>query len=107
MRFSSLLIIVFFLAGCGYHVPGQSRALPADVEKLYIQPFVNKTTEPRLEYQMTRRVSDVFSRNSTISQVENLQLAEAVLHGTVRDYQTRALSYASNDEINQYIHNVS
>jgi len=88
--------------GCGYHFPGQSGALPEGVEKLYIPLFINKTAEPQLEYKMTSRVSEVFSRNSKISQVEKSISAEAVLLGTVRDYTTRALSYNSNDNIGEY-----
>jgi len=88
--------------GCGYHFPGQSGALPEGVEKLYIPLFINKTAEPQLEYKMTSRVSEVFSRNSKISQVEKSISAEAVLLGTIRDYTTRALSYNSNDNIGEY-----
>ncbi len=88
--------------GCGYHFPGQSGALPEGVEKLYIPLFINKTAEPQLESKMTSRVSEVFSRNSKISQVEKPISAEAVLLGTVRDYTTRALSYNSADNIGEY-----
>ena len=102
MKFLSLFILLFCLSGCGYHFPGQSGALPAGVEKLYIPLFVNKTAEPQLENKMTNRVSEVFSRNSKISQVENPNDAEAVLFGTIRDYQTRALSYDRNDAIGEY-----
>ncbi|MCK5913969.1 MAG: hypothetical protein KAG12_08805, partial [Desulfuromusa sp.] len=76
--------------------------LPGGVEQLYIPLFVNKTAEPQLEYKMTSRVSEVFSRNSKISQVEKGAQAEAILVGTVRSYQTRALSYDRNDAIGEY-----
>ena len=102
MKFFSLFILLFCLSGCGYHFPGQSGALPAGVEKLYIPLFVNKTAEPQLENKITSRVSEVFSRNSKISQVENPSDAEAILLGTVSGYQTRALSYDSNDDIGEY-----
>lgn len=102
MRFIGLFIILFFLTGCGYQFPGQAGALPTGVEKLYIPLFINKTTEPQLEYQMTSRVSEVFSRNSKISQVEIPEYAEASLLGTIRSYKTRALSYDSTDAIGEY-----
>ncbi len=102
MRFLVLFLLLSCLPGCGYHFPGQSGALPGGVEKLYLPLFVNKTAEPQLEYKMTSRVSEVFSRNSKISQVENPISAEATLLGTVRDYTTRALSYDSNDNIGEY-----
>ena len=102
MRAFSLIVLLFCLSGCGYHFPGQSGALPGGVEKLYIPLFVNKTTEPQLENKVTSRVSEVFARNSKIFQVEKAKLAEAILVGTIRSYQTRALSYDRNDAIGEY-----
>ncbi|MEE4253166.1 MAG: LptE family protein [Desulfuromusa sp.] len=103
MRFFSLFIILFFcLVGCGYHFPGQGGALPGGVEKIYIPLFVNKTAEPQLENKLTSRISEVFSRNSKISQVEKKESAEAILEGTIRAYKSRALSYDPNDDIGEY-----
>ena len=102
MRLLSFLVLLFCLSGCGYHFPGQAGALPGGVEQLYIPLFVNKTAEPQLEYKMTSRVSEVFSRNSKVSQVEKREQAEAILVGTIRSYQTRALSYDRNDAIGEY-----
>ena len=102
MRLLSFLVLLFCLPGCGYHFPGQAGALPGGVEQLYIPLFVNQTAEPQLEYKMTSRVSEVFSRNSKISQVEKVEQAEAILVGAIRSYQTRALSYDRNDTIGEY-----
>ena len=102
MRLLSFFVLLFCLSGCGYHFPGQAGALPGGVEQLYIPLFVNKTAEPQLEYKMTSRVSEVFSRNSKVSQVEKREQAEAILVGTIRSYQTRALSYDRNDAIGEY-----
>jgi hypothetical protein len=88
--------------GCGYHFPGHDGALPGGVEKIYIPLFVNKTAEPQLENKLTSRVSEVFSRNSNISQVEKKESAEAILEGTIRDYKSTALSYDPNDDIGEY-----
>ncbi|MCK5912983.1 MAG: hypothetical protein KAG12_03840 [Desulfuromusa sp.] len=98
----SLFVLLFCLSGCGYNFPGRTGTLPGGVEKLYIPLFTNKTTEPQLEYKISSRVSEVFSRNRKIFQVEKASLAEAILIGTVRSYQTRALSYDRNDAIGEY-----
>ncbi len=103
MRWASLFILLFCLSGCGYHLPGQADGLPGGVEKLYIQLFVNTTAEPRLETRMTSQVSQVFSRNKNIDQVEKQKNAEAVLEGTIRDYQNKSLSYNKNDDIGTYL----
>lgn len=102
MRVLSLFVLLFCLSGCGYNFPGRTGTLPGGVEKLYIPLFTNKTTEPQLEYKISSRVSEVFSRNRKIFQVEKASLAEAILMGTVRSYQTRALSYDRNDAIGEY-----
>ena len=103
MKVLSCFTLLFCLLGCGYHFPGQGGALPGGVEKLYIPLFINKTAEPRLETTMTSQVSEVFSRNNKIDQVEKQKDAEAVLEGTVRDYESHALSYDKNDDIGVYL----
>jgi len=103
MKFFSLFIALSFcLVSCGYHFPGQGGTLPGGVEKIYIPLFVNKTSQPQLENKLTSQVSAVFSRNSNISQVENIDFAEAVLDGTIRSYKSTALSYDSKDNIGEY-----
>ena len=102
MRFLSLVLILLCLSGCGYRFAGSAGALPGGVEKLHIPLFVNQTAVPQLEYQTTSRVSEVFSRNNKISQVEKPKRAEAILIGTVSSYSSRALSYDNQDRIGEY-----
>jgi len=102
MKFITSLALFLCLAACGYHFPGQGGNLPGGVEKIYIPLFVNKTAEPQLENKLTSRISEVFSRNSNISQVEKKESAEAILEGTIRDYRSTALSYDLNDDIGEY-----
>ncbi len=103
MRFLGFFILLFCLSGCGYHFSGYSGTLPGGVEKLYIPLFINKTIEPRLETRITSQVSEIFSRNDKIHQVEKKADAEAVLYGTIRQYKSRALSYSRNDDIGTYL----
>jgi len=103
MKLSALLILLCCcLSGCGYHFSGGSGVLPAEIEKLYVPLFVNLTAEPQLEQRLTTRVSEVFSRNSEIIQVEKIQFADAVLLGTINDYHSQALAYDRNDAIGMY-----
>lgn len=102
MKSVLFLVLLFCLLGCGYHFPGQSGTLPGNVEKIYISLFENKTSEPSLENTLTNRISEVFSRNNYISQVEKRDEAEALLQGTIRSYTSRALSYDSDDDIGKY-----
>lgn len=96
------LVLVICLAGCGYSFPGKSGMLPGGVEKLYVPLFINKTSEPRLENKLGNRISEVFARSSKISQVGQEDAAEAILLGTISNYQSRALSYDRNDDVGEY-----
>jgi len=97
-----LLLFVLFLSGCGYSVPGQSGSVPAGVEKIFIPLFVNNTSKPLLENELTNRVSEVFSRNIYIEQVNKQEQSEAILKGVIGSYSSRAISYNSNDDIGEY-----
>lgn len=102
MRHIITLFFLLLLTACGYQFPGQGGALPGGVEKLYIPLFVNKTSEAQLDNKLSSRVTEVFARNSKISQVENPDQANAILVGSIDKYQSRALSYDKNDDISEY-----
>lgn len=97
-----LLLLLLALTGCGYHFSGQGSELPGGVQKIYLPLFVNRTAEPRLENRLGSDLSLVFARNSSISQVEKRELAEAALEGVISDFSSRAVSYDRNDDISEY-----
>jgi hypothetical protein len=103
MKFFCSLVLLFCLSGCGYHFSGYSGQLPGGAERLYIPLFVNKTNESRLETRFASQVSEVFSRNKKILQVETREDSEAVLLGTVRSYKNKSLSYDRRDDIGTYL----
>lgn len=103
MKLFCSFVLLLCLTGCGYHFSGHAGSLPGGVEKLYIPLFVNKTSEPRLETRFASQVSEVFSRNKKILQVEKREDAEAVLLGTVRSYKNKSLSYDRRDDIGTYL----
>jgi outer membrane lipopolysaccharide assembly protein LptE/RlpB len=102
MRSLLAALLVLALFGCGYSFNGGQDALPGQVERLYLPLFVNQTTEPRLENQLSRDISEVFGRRPDISQVESVLQAEAILEGIIVDYSIRALSYDDKDNIVEY-----
>lgn len=103
MKFFCSLVLLLCLSGCGYHFSGHAGNLPGGVETLYIPLFINKTNEPRLETRLASQVSEVFSRNKKIRQVEKREAAEAVLLGTVRSYKNKSFSYDRQDGIGTYL----
>jgi outer membrane lipopolysaccharide assembly protein LptE/RlpB len=102
MRALIIIALLVLLAGCGYHFPGKSGALPGDVQQLQIPLFANRTAKPQLENLLSSRVSEVFARNHKVTLVEQAAQAEAVLEGVIRSYSVTALSYNQNDDISEY-----
>lgn len=102
MRTLTAFVALLLLVGCGYHFPGKSGTLPGGVQRLQIPLFANHTAKPRLENQLSSRVSEVFARNPQLTLVERADQAEAVLEGVIRTYSSAALSYNQNDDISEY-----
>jgi len=102
MRLFAAIILSLVLTGCGYQFAGRNDSLPGGVQSVHLALFANQTAEPQLENLLANRVSEVFARSSSISQLENAELAEAVLSGEIRSYGSSAISYNQNDDISEY-----
>ena len=96
-----ILGLILFVAGCGYHFPGQGGSLPGDIERIHVHLFENSTREPLLENNLTTELSDLFSRRPNIRLVP-VDEAEAELLGRVLSYDSRSISYAEGDLISKY-----
>ncbi len=102
MRIVPAIILLLVLFGCGYQFAGRSDSLPGGVQTVHLSLFANQTAEPQLENFLANKVSEVFARNSSISQIEKVELAEAVLSGEILSYGSSAISYDQNDDISEY-----
>ena len=60
------LIILFFLSGCGYHFAGTYDSLPQNIKYLYIEDVQNQTTEPGIDTEMERALSNELNLDKRI-----------------------------------------
>jgi len=81
--FLALLLSAVALAGCGYHLIGQSSSLPPRLQKLYVTPFVNQTNRAELDQRLTEQVSQEWVRRGRFQLVSSPEQADVVLTGTV------------------------
>ena len=104
-RIISALCIVtavcVLLASCGYRLSGTGDLVPEGVTTISIPVFINGTSEPYIDIELTRAVVNEFLVDGRLN-VVNLERAELALHGQITEYQATALSYTSQDYVDQY-----
>lgn len=99
---SASIICLLLVCGCGYSLPGRGESLPDDIQRVLVEPFKNKTTEPFLETQLTNEIRDQFSRRRSLEVVSDAEQADAILSGTITSYRASSVSYDRNDDITEY-----
>ncbi len=108
LHISSALLIVVFLAGCGYSVRSASLG---KLKTIYVEPFKNKISYgsqntrniylPLLEVNVTNAVIDryLFDGNLKIGKKET---ADLTLRGELIDYRRDALRYTDGNDVQEY-----
>ncbi|PNU20034.1 hypothetical protein C2E25_09615 [Geothermobacter hydrogeniphilus] len=96
------LLLCLLAAGCGYRFRGQGNSLPGGVHSVYIEMFVNRTTEPFLENRLTNAVTRRFARKREVEVAARRTGAEAILSGEITAYETEPISYDRNDKVTEY-----
>jgi len=92
----TVLLIVLFTSGCGYHTAGHAVTLPSDVETIAIPAFVNQTQTYKIEQKLTAAVvREMVTRTHYHILNEPSDSADATLRGTVVSTSTSPLTYDS------------
>lgn len=98
-----LIVLIMFVSGCGYHVPGTSDSwVGGDARIVYVQLFENMTAEPYLDNYMSDALVEELSRSRLFELTENVEAAEVLIGGTVDGFTSNAISYSSSDNISDY-----
>ena len=90
------------LLGCGYHLVGASSNLPPKLEKLYVEPFVNRTGRSELDQRLTEQVTQEWVRRGRFQLVPSADLADAVLSGTITSAGSTPVQFDTLGRATQY-----
>jgi outer membrane lipopolysaccharide assembly protein LptE/RlpB len=94
-----LAILIAFLCltavGCGYHTAGHAVTLPDNIQTLAVPAFVNQTQTYKIEQLLTAAVVQEMVTRTHYHIVNNVDDADATLHGTVLSTSTTPLTYDS------------
>lgn len=97
-----VLLLILGLFGCGYHLQGRGDALPGGVRYVHVAILDNATLQPFLENAVTNALLDRLIRSPGVELVDDPDLADGLLTGTIVQYGNTALSYDGNDDIGEY-----
>ncbi len=79
--------------GCtGYRL---GSALPANIRRLHVPMFENRSTEPLIEADLTREVVNAIQRDATFTVVRPDQPADAVLRVVIQQFVLAPVGYVS------------
>jgi hypothetical protein len=84
------------LLGCGYQFAGRSNLFPKDIHSVYVEPFLNRTRDVGLEYEITTALRGELYRRSQLQIVDQADQADAILSGVVRSFDSLTSSVNAN-----------
>lgn len=98
IHFSLCVAFLLILYGCGYHIShGENPSLPSWMEKVYVEPWTNRTNEIWLSNWITDDLRHQFLLNNTLKLVR-MEEADVVISGEVRSIKNTGLSYVRYDQ---------
>ncbi|MFQ5716755.1 MAG: LPS assembly lipoprotein LptE, partial [Nitrospinales bacterium] len=87
--------------GCGYHLVGAGKQMPANVKTLAIPVFSNTSNEPAIHRNLTDIVRQTFINDRRLKLVKTSN-ADLVLKGVLTEYQLRPIAFNQNDIATEY-----
>ncbi len=96
------LVLMLALAGCGYHLAGETIGLPADVRSLSVGALTNRSREHGLEKTLAFAMEREIHERGRFRMEEEPGGGDAVLSGTIRELHVRPVAFDANDQAVQY-----
>ena len=90
------LSCVLFLAGCAGYRLGPTQGRQAGARSIQINPFVNKTMEPRLTESVTLCLRRQLQQDGTF-QLDTGKEGDIVVNGTIEDFNRSGLTFLPGD----------
>ncbi len=87
--------ILLFLC-CGYSFAPQGEHIDKRIQKVYVESFGNKTPQAEIENYVRTAFINQFIQYSRLKVVGSKEAADAIIKGTILNYNTIALSYRAN-----------
>jgi outer membrane lipopolysaccharide assembly protein LptE/RlpB len=96
-----MLTSVLFSAGCGYRLAGKDNPMLAGINTIAVPYFKNDTFEAGIESVFTNVFANEFI-NSKRLQVVNIDQADVILRGTIKNFREQIISYNQDKKALEY-----
>jgi hypothetical protein len=102
-RPSSVAVILFLLllSSCGYRFTPVGGMVPEGARTIAILAFVNNTTEPAVDVEVTKAVVAEFLADGRLKVVSSEE-ADLVLKGIVKKFEVTPAGYTSDNYVQSY-----
>jgi outer membrane lipopolysaccharide assembly protein LptE/RlpB len=102
-RPSSLVLVMLFLllTSCGYRFTSVGGVVPEDARTIAIPAFINDTTEPYVDVEVTKAVVREFLTDGRLKVVD-AEIADLVLKGTVTKFEMTPSAYTTANYVQSY-----
>ncbi|MBI1977062.1 MAG: hypothetical protein HYS56_06105 [Candidatus Omnitrophica bacterium] len=91
-------LFLFFSLSCGYTY---HTILPGRVQSVWVTAFENQTFEPGLDIDFGKKLTERILFEKLV-RLENGPNADAILRGTLLEYQREPLRYTDAEEVQEY-----
>lgn len=99
----ALTLLVLGLTACGYGLLGRTSNLPTDIESIYVEPLVNRTTRPQVDLLLTRAIIDELVTRRRFKVVTSRDKSDAVLSGELTEFMVRPVTFDSDGRATEYL----
>ncbi len=96
LKIITLFLLFALLMGCGYAFAPQGEYVDKRIQKVYVEPFGNKTPQAEIENFVRTAFINHLIQNTRFKVVGSSAQADATIKGTILHYNTNTLSYRPN-----------
>ncbi len=92
---ASILLLSLACSACGYHHWDESRAFGAEVRRIELRMFENRSSEPGLERLLADAVQEEFARRGVLTPTWTPGSGDLVLRGMIHEVRVQTAAFSS------------
>jgi hypothetical protein len=97
VRKSAIILAMLLLISCGYSFSPGGEYIDQGMKTVYVEPFVNKTSEANVENVMRAAFINWFIAGNRFKVVDQADMADTIWRGSVNMLTTTALSFRTSN----------